>query len=228
MIDPLQDGISSIQLIDSMGDEKTIANSARVSLGKRIESLEEKDIKLIEYLIKHKHWSPFEHCQFTFLVKCPLYIRSQWMRHRSWNFSEISGRYVEVKPEFYIPKQFRKQSQNNRQASESGLDCVYDEHARVVNQTAFKDAHKHYLQLLAIGVCREQARGVLPQATYTEFYATCNLRSLLHFLQLRLHEGAQWEITQYSKALIELILPLYPNVIERLLECKDEPKGEQH
>jgi thymidylate synthase (FAD) len=208
-----------------------------VSLGKRIESLEEKDIKLIEYLLRHKHWSPFEHCQLTFLVKCPLYVRSQWMRHKSWSFNEISGRYVEIKPEFYIPKQFRKQAESNRQASiDEFLDkngmiklsmssdsypLSEDDYPYVIENTLgntytfmVESCFIAYKAMLAAGVCREQARGVLPQATYTEFYATCSLRSLLHFIDLRIDKASQFEMTQFAAGLVELVKPVFPVALE--------------
>jgi thymidylate synthase (FAD) len=210
----LGDGIGFVALTDYMGNDAKIVNSARVSFGKQIEEVGEEDKKLLRYLLEHKHGTPLEHTGLTFLVKCPLFIRSQWMRHRvGSSFNEISGRYVEVKDEFYIPQKFRKQSASNRQASID--EFVEDEN--------FADPHLYkktvgecldtYKRLLDQGVAREQARGVLPQCTYTEFYWTCNVRSFLHFVHLRDHAGAQWEIQQYAKAMLEMAKEHFPETI---------------
>ena len=212
---PLNDNIGSVQLVDSVGDDTGIVNAARVSFGKRIDSIEDKDRKLIKYLLEHDHGTPFEHNSLTYLVKCPIFVARQWMRHRIASFNEISARYVEVKEEFYFPSKFRKQSTNNRQASiDEGLGCGYEEHSKVVFTKAMKDSFKHYQELLKAGVCREQARAVLPLATYTEYYFTCNLRALLHFIKLRDHDGAQWEIQQYAKILKEIAKNIFPETFK--------------
>ncbi|HEY9886119.1 MAG TPA: FAD-dependent thymidylate synthase, partial [Vampirovibrionales bacterium] len=114
----LEDGIGYVSLIQHAGNDAMIVNSARVSFGKKIETIEEKDRKLIRYLLEHNHGTPLEHTSLTYLVKCPLFVARQWHRHRvGISINEISGRYVEVKDEFYIPNKFRKQSKSNRQAS---------------------------------------------------------------------------------------------------------------
>lgn len=237
------DEIGFVALIQSVGDDTSIVNSARVSMNKQSDALSpnrvfqdpsylaeeqswrkeqevkyneaEKDKKLIKYLLEHNHGTPFEHNSLTFHVKCPIFIARQWMRHRISSFNEVSGRYVEMKDEFYIPQSFRKQSASNRQASvNEGLEPAFEEHSQVVYKKSMQDAFRHYQELLKAGVCREQARAVLPLGTYTEFYWTCNLRSFLHFVELRDHPGAQWEIQQYSKAMLEFVKNVFPVSIE--------------
>ena len=217
------DGIGKVDFICSMGDDRTVVNSARVSFGKEVEEISEKDKKLINYLIKHRHTSTLEHCTITFRIKVPLYIRSQHHRHRTWSYNEISRRYTEVNLEFYEPKAFRTQHESNRQASnaEELVNPMTKHHkidlfsGRVDKTTISTDAkllvkrhHERSLllfsSLLEAGVCREQARGVLPQNLYTEYYATTNLNNLFKFIDLRIHEGAQWEIQQLAKGMLEI------------------------
>lgn len=223
-MDVLKDGISNLQLIQHTGGDTMIVNSARVSFGKRIEKLEDKDRKLIRFLLDHHHGTPLEHTSLTFLVKCPLFVARQWHRHRiGVSINEISGRYVEVKDEFYIPQTFRSQSKSNRQASvEGGFDGLAEEHAKVVYTKATRDSFNHYQELLRAGVAREQARGVLPLSTYTEFYWTCNLRSLFHFVGLRNHADAQWEIQQYAQSMLEEAKKYFPETISIWEELKSK------
>ena len=127
-IDLYGDGIGKVELVDAVGTDLTIVNSARVSFGVHREDLDDKDKKLIRYLIKHKHTSTLEHCFVTFRVKVPLFIRSQHHRHRTWSYNEISRRYTAEKLEFYEPKAFRTQHKSNRQASNENelIDPVVD------------------------------------------------------------------------------------------------------
>ena len=203
-IDPLGDGISSIELIRVSGSDVDIVNAARVSFGKIVTEMTPRDEKLIRYLIKHMHTSPFEHNQLSFRVKTPLYVSRQWMRHRMNSYNEISYRYVKCALEFYIPPKWRYQDENNRQASHGAFenDEVFKKYKKSLD-----DVSKNYNDLLEVGVCREQARGLLPMCTYTEFIFTCNLHSLMHFLKLRLGEGAQHEIKVYAKAMLDLATP---------------------
>ncbi len=211
MLDPLGDGLSTVQLIDRIGDDGRIVDAARVSLaGDGREWREEADPRLIRYMLKHGHWSPFEHCVVTLMVKCPLFIRAQWMRHRSMSFNEISARYTEVPDEFYTPVLFRAQSSNNRQASVDPAGRIDQATCHAFYHDAIKESVEVYRRLLEEGVTREQARAVLPQAAYTRFYVTANLRSWLHFLAQRDHPGAQHEMILYARAVRDLLEPLFP------------------
>jgi len=203
-LDPLQDGISSVELIRVSGSDVDIVNAARVSFGKVVSEITPKDEKLIKYLLEHKHTSPFEHNQLSFRIKAPIYVIRQWMRHRMSSYNEISYRYVESALEFYIPGVWRNQSVSNRQAScgEFKNDDLLAKY-----QAALNHASQAYHDLLAVGVCREQARGVLPVCTYSEFIYTCNLHSFIHFLNLRTAAGAQWEIKVFAEAMLSLAEP---------------------
>lgn len=202
-----------VGLLNCMGNETTIVNAARISFQNISPTFEEKDERLLKYLIRNKHTTPLEHVVFTFSVHCPLYVRSQWMRHRTWAFNEISRRYTEADIEFYIPKYFRKQSENNKQASTNEIIEKNEEAINETEKLCLKTYH-WYLKLIEMGVCREQARGVLPQCMMTTFWATVNLHNLIHFIELRDDEHAQKEIREYAKAMKELVRPIVPHVIE--------------
>jgi len=209
----LEDGLGHVTLIKHSGSDVDVVNSARVSFGKAIKELGENDIKLIRYLIENEHGSPMEHNSLTFLVKCPIFVARQWHRHRiGISINEISARYTEVKEEFYIPKYFRAQATNNRQASIEAPELDHDELRKVVIDS-INDSYDRYWQLLESGVAREQARMVLPNAMYTEFYWTCNLRSLLHFIKLRRDSHAQWEIRQYAESMLKQASEHFPHTI---------------
>ena len=202
-----------IGLVDRLGTETSIVNAARVSFGKIRTEMDDRDAALVRYLIKNHHTSPLEHVVFTFLVHCPLFIRSQWHRHRTWSYNEISRRYTDVDIEFYTPPELREQAESDRQASRP---------AEHLDQAACKalieEHHKRsldlYHKLLEQGVCREQARGVLPQDMMTTFWATVDLNNLLKFLELRDSDHAQWGIREYAIAIKKLIKPDFPHVAE--------------
>ena len=205
------DGQGWVGLIDHLGSEATIVNAARVSFGKLKSEMDARDVRLLEYLISNRHTSPLEHIVFTFSVHCPLFVRGQWHRHRTWSYNEISRRYTEIDLEFYTPGRLRRQSEDNRQASysdETFDDAALREEIREHNRRSLA----LYEHLLDSGVCREQARGVLPQNMMVTFWGTVDLSNLLHFLELRDSDHAQSEIREYAKAIKTLIKPIVPNV----------------
>lgn len=206
-LDPLSDGISSLELVRVSGSDMDIVNAARVSFGKFVNAVNEQDKKLIRYLLQHRHTSPFEHNQLSFRVKAPVYVARQWMRHRMNSYNEVSQRYVKVPLEFYVPQSWRYQDANNKQASLGAFEnqALLEKYKQAVALSA-----EVYTTLLENNACREQARGVLPMCTYTEFIFTCNLHSLMHFLELRLHPGAQHEIKVYAQGLLTLAQPHFP------------------
>ena len=200
-----------VGLIDTLGTESTIVNAARVSFGKIKQEMDDRDVGLLNYLIENRHTSPLEHIVFTFSIHCPLFIRGQWHRHRTWSYNEISRRYTEIDMEFYTPEHLRRQAETNRQASVE--DANFDDAAlREMIRKQNTDSLKLYNNLLEAGVCREQARGVLPQNMMVTFWGTVDLNNLLHFLELRDSEHAQWEIREYAKAIKKLIKPVIPHV----------------
>lgn len=207
VIDPLGDGISSLELIRSSGSDIDIVNAARVSYGKYVTAMTDRDAGLIDFLIKHHHTSPLEHNQLSFRVKAPIFVTRQWMRHRMNSYNEISYRYVKSALEFYIPSDWRYQHAQNHQAS---FGAFSDETLLAEYKKALETSARTYETLLENGVCRELARGVLPLCTYTEFIFTCNLHSLVNFLKLRLHAGAQPEIQVYARGMLKLALPFFP------------------
>ena len=219
------DGIGSVELIEAVGSDKTVVNAARISFGVEKAELDEKDKKLINYLVKHKHTSTLEHCFLTFKFVVPLYVRSQHHRHRTWSYNEISRRYTDVDIQFYEPSSFRTQHKTNRQASNEDMVnpnlSEYRGTPLPVSPQLASDAIKwHHRQsldlfnkLLKNGVCREQARGVLPQNLYTQYIGSCSLLNALKFIGLRDHEGAQFEIQQVAKAMLELMEKHYPHTI---------------
>lgn len=206
-IDPLGDGMSSVELIRVSGSDLDVANAARVSYGKVSYEVSDRDKKLIKFLMEHNHSSPFEHNQLSFRIKAPIFVARQWMRHRINSYNEISYRYVKVDTKFYIPKKWRYQDTENHQSSFGGFS---DEAMTEEYKKAIEACWDSYNKMLEAGVCREQARAILPVATYTEFIYTCNLQSLMHFMKLRLGHGAQQEIRQYAAALLRLALPHFP------------------
>jgi len=209
------DGIGSVEYVEHMGSDLSVVNSARVSFGAQKEKLDKKDEKLISYLIKHKHTSTLEHCLITFRFVVPLFVRSQHHRHRTWSYNEISRRYTDVDINFYEPKEFRTQHESNRQASNES-DLV-DPFLLGSSYPASQAVREHHVisidlfdRLINAGVCREQARGILPQNMYTQYYGTVNLNNLLKFIDLRTHEGAQWEIQKVAEACLEIATELFP------------------
>ena len=226
--DPLHDGISMIELIDHMGGDLAIVNDARASFERESPELLPKDEKLIKYLITHQHTSPLRSTVFKFKVKAPLYICRQWWKHclasnhneeqLGWN--EKSFRYVAIEDgnEFYVPESFRMQSKDNKQATEGKLSDANNIVAKELYRQQCLQSYAAYSQLLALGVGREQARGVLVPSVYTSWVWTVSLQSTLNFVGLRLGKGAQSEIGAYARAIKELIEPIVPVAMEAWLD----------
>ena len=197
-----------VKLVDFMGGDDRAVDSARVSFGSKSKG-EEQDKRLIEYLLKHQHHTPFEHCVFQFHIKCPIFVARQWMRHRWGSFNEISARYSQVKEEFYIPEKFRVQDKLNKQGSVNG-NSFDNEKLLTEYSASITASYKTYKSLLSGGVAREMARMALPVAQYTQFYWTANARSLLNFLSLRMDAHAQLEIREYADAMAEIFRQKMP------------------
>ena len=217
------DNIGRVDLIDHMGDDLTIVNSARVSFGVTKDKLDNRDKKLIKYLVKHRHTSTFEHNVVTFRFVVPMFVRSQHMRHRTWAYNEISRRYTDKDLQFYTPKTFRTQHKTNRQASNLDeinpiivpdlADYGHGKKANAAIESHVRKSLVLFNTLMREGVCREQARMVLPQNLYTEYYGTVNLNNLLKFISLRSHAGAQWEIQRVAEACLEIATTLWPEAV---------------
>ena len=235
-IEIYDDSVGAVEYISHLGNDLTVVNAARVSFGKHKKILDQKDAKLIRYLIKHRHTSTLEHNVVTFRFTVPLFVRSQHHRHRTWSYNEISRRYTDVDLKFYEPPSFRTQHKQNRQAS--NLDDLIDPEiefevgmgdlpgryfgkSSAILKRWHKDSLRVYDAMLEAGVCREQARGVLPQNLYTEYYGTCNLNNLIKFISLRTHQGAQWEIQQVALACMKIASGIWPETIGAYQEINE-------
>lgn len=210
-----------VRLVDYMGNDLSIVRAARVSYDAdwRTGEDEGKDEKLISYLLKNHHTSPFEAVTFTFEVKAPLFVFRQWHRHRTWSYNEVSARYSELPEEFYVPElsDITHQSTSNKQMRTN------EQHDNALLMQSYMrksmmDAFALYKELLAQGCPRELARSVLPSSTYSRMFATVDLHNLFHFLRLRLHEHAQKEIRVYAKAMLELVEPVVPYAVAAFKE----------
>jgi thymidylate synthase (FAD) len=217
-IDVLDKG--HVELISHMGDDLTVVNAARVSFNKQSEwdhpdshvpanILSEKDKKLIKYLADHKHWTPFAHPQITLRIKAPIFVRAQLGKHQiGLVMNEVSRRYVTYEPDIYKPK-WRKAPTDGAKQGSSGF-MTPTPYALDMYDNACQDALDTYDELLKQGIAPEQARGILPQATYTEWWWTGSLAAYSRVYAQRIDAHAQWEVQEYAKAMGELIEPLFP------------------
>ena len=195
-----------VELIDWMGDDHRILQSARVSTGGTAVKGDKADRGLIRYLYKNKHMSPFEQVVMTFHAKVPNFVMKQFLRHRTFSFNEYSQRYSPVIDEFYIPDCWRKQGEKNHQGSgvvfnEKDNMILTEEYTRMMD-----NIFDEYTSLIESGVAKEMARIIIPSSVYTEFYFTVDLRNLLHMLSLRMHEHAQYEIKVFAEAIYDIII----------------------
>lgn len=201
-----------VRLIDIMGDDSSIVQAARVSYGKGTKTVNE-DRGLIRYLMRHRHTTPFEMVEFKFHIKLPIFVARQWIRHRTANVNEYSGRYSEMKDEFYIPEleQIRFQSQINKQGrSEETLDENTSKEILQLLKANQLKSYEDYKALLDKGLTREIARITLPLSNYTEWYWKIDLHNLFHFLNLRLDSHAQYEIRVYAEAIANIVKVVVP------------------
>lgn len=200
-----------VEYVDHMGSDLTVVNSARVSFSKHVEEFSDKDEKLINYLAKHKHWTPFGHPQITFRIKAPIFVRTQLFKHKvGFTENEVSRRYVDEPPQFYVPQHFRTRPDNMKQGSSDDVCAMGNAKADVIYRTAMAVALDTYNQMLEGGVAPEIARGILPQSTYTEWYWTGSLAAFARVHQQRNHPTAQKETKLFAQAMGALIWPLFP------------------
>lgn len=204
-----------INLLDFIGGDLSIVNAARVSFASQEEELTDKSIGLINYLLKNKHATPFEHVVFKFHIKCPIFIAREWFRHRWSSFNEMSMRYyVPEQIDFFFPEQEAVRQQVGKPGAYSFEPMEYPEaaYSEVVTQfnRVYTVAEDAYRSLLKIGVAKELARSVLPVGQYTEFIWTVNARSLMNFLCLRNDEHAQLEIAKYAAEIEGMFASVLP------------------
>ena len=216
-IDVLDKGY--IEVVDTLGDDLTPVNAARVSFDGFSETFTDKDRKLSKFLIKHKHHSPFRHQHCMFILKAPEFVMRQWYKHvvgiettsahvtkdHAWN--EISGRYVPY-DEFYEPTEFRKQSDDNKQASDGLIDEQVE--ATMYWRTTQNNTIETYNKLLNMGMAKEQARSILPLTVYTKVWWTASFQSIMNFIELRDEPTSQVEIQEYAKVMKKIMLKTFP------------------
>jgi thymidylate synthase (FAD) len=221
-----------LEFIEMFGDELSIVNAARVSFNSEKGELDESDIKLIRYLYKNKHMSPFRHTMFRFKIKAPEFVMRQLYKHvvgieatsthptqlHSWN--EISQRYVEV-DEYYYPDEWRDQHKSNKQGSIMGAG-KNNESAKEEYNKVIANMKESYEKLLSLGVCKEQARMVLPLSVYSTVIWTCSLQAVLNFIELRDEEHSQKEIRDYAIAMKEILKEQMPKFYEVWSKNNDE------
>lgn len=199
-----------VRLVDFMGGDDAVVQSARVSYGQGLKTPEQ-DERLIQYLMKNHHTTPFEHSIFKFHVKLPIFVARQFIRHRvGQSFNEISARYTEMKEEFYLPKEWRLQDVKNKQSSHGVVNPLNFLNVNEEVKTHCEQSMRLYKHLIGLGIAREMARMVLPVNLYTEWYWTVNAQALMHFIRLRSDSHAQWEAQEYSYAFAEFFQQKMP------------------
>ena len=256
----------NVELIDYMGSDLSVCNAARVSFAKAsdweeveddpedpepqmVKRLSERDAKLIRYLAKHNHWTPFAHCFVTLRIKAPIFVTRQLHKHQTGLVvNEVSRRYVDSEPDFYDPTEWRKRADNVKQGSSdepidlSQIDAWSGDHIRVIMDKYhpdvdykdgryspeypldcrinefLEDSFQIYKMMIKVGVCPEQARMILPQSTYTEFWWSGSLAAFARVCKLRLDPHTQKETRDVAEMIDALIRPLFPVSWDALME----------
>ncbi len=205
-----------IRLVDYLGDDSRIVQSARVSYGEGTKSYRQ-DQGLIDYLLRNDHTSPFEQVSFTFHIKMPIFVARQWIRHRTAKVNEISGRYSVMESEFYVPapEDIAFQSEDNKQGrTDEPVPAELAKEVQDIISAEQERVYETYTKLLEMGLARELARINLPLSLYTEWYWTMDLHNLFHFLRLRMDAHAQKEIRVYANAIFEIVKKITPMAAE--------------
>ena len=216
-----------VRLVDWMGSDRAVVDAARVSYGETSKG-ENKDNALIDYMMRHRHTSPFEQVVFKFHIRLPIFVMRQLVRHRTASLNEISGRYAKLEDDFYMPTRARVRRQDtvNKQGSAEILAPdvadAFMENLNDLNEEVYENFYENFVETHE--VAKELARIALPLNIYTEIYWTMDLHNLLHFLGLRMDSHAQWEIRQYANAIAELIEPIVPVSYNAWMEHRYQAK----
>ena len=212
-----------IRVIEAMGDDSSVVQAARVSYGKGT-TTKRGDAKLIRYLMRNAHMTPFEMCELKVHIKAPIFVARQWMRHRTASVNEYSGRYSVMSEDFYIPgvDQMRHQSKSNKQGRGELVPIVDAKYHIRAMRSFSTQARDRYMSMIDIGISREVARIILPVNFYTEWYWKINLRNLLHFIQLRGDSHAQWEIQEYGEVLSDIVEAWVPVSYKAFMEMNSD------
>jgi thymidylate synthase (FAD) len=211
-----------VRVVDYMGDDAAIVQAARVSYGEGTNTPSD-DRSLIRYLLRHYHTTPFEMCEIKLHIKCPIFVARQWIRHRTANVNEYSGRYSIMPAEFYVPEMhdIQGQSTSNKQGREAGgVTAAGQALAKGIFEGTGESMFAVYDRLGEMNVSRELARIVLPLSTYTEFYWKIDLHNLLHFLRLRIDPHAQKEIREFARMIAEIVSGWVPVAYEAFVDYR--------
>jgi thymidylate synthase (FAD) len=205
-----------VRLDGCMADDLSVVNSARVSFGAKVDTFSDADTGLINFLMRERHGTPFEHNSFRFHISCPIFVAREWFRHRIGSFNEISGRYTRLKSNGYVPYDDYVRSQTGKPGAYTfePMDATTSEHVSKVISDYYRTSYGTYNYLVERGVAKEIARLVLPVGTYTEFYWTVNARALMNFLSLRTHDTAQREIRDYAFKIEKIFAEAMPVTYE--------------
>lgn len=207
-----------VRLDDAMASDLSVVNAARVSFNKRHDDMEEGDDKLISFLLRNRHGTPFEHNSFRFHIKAPIFVAREWMRHRIGSYNEMSGRYTKLESDFYVPDYVRTQVGKPGAYTFEPVDEKVAEVARFDIEQSYRRAWTNYEAMIDMGVAKEVARIVLPVGIYTQFYWTINARSLMNFISLRNANQALWEIKEYGKVIEEIFKKQMPITAQAFIE----------
>ena len=212
------DGKGCVELQDTFGSDLTVVNAARVSFAKEVNEFKEGDKKLINYLVKHNHISPFFHPQIRFRLKMPIFVAREWFRHTiGFSRNEVSRRYVDDEPEIFIPEELRARDSNKKQGSKDSSIENNDEMVQKIRDFS-NQSLELYNELLSKQVAPEVARGILPQNMYTEFIETASLYAYMRLCKLRLDPQAQKEIREYATLISKLLEHKFPASMKAFFE----------
>ena len=212
----------SVTYVDSMGDDRRIAQAARVSTGN--DGSDRPHEGLVKRLWRDQHTSTFEHNTLTVMVEVPIFVAREWMRSRTFAYNEISARYSEMEPVFYVPGEDRPLVQVGKAMDyrrEAGT-ALQGKNCRGVHRSIAERAWFDYRYMIDAGIAREVARNVLPVSLYTRFYATANLRNWLHFIALRTDPTALWEIREAAKQVVDIVADHWPTAWEAYFEKAEQ------
>jgi len=209
---------NKVELLSHFGDDLMIVNVARVSYGKQVSFFDEKDIKLLNYLVNHKHTSPFRHPQLQFRISCPIYVERQLFKHQvGLSANSISGRYVDFSDTYSTIQEWRKQSKSSKQGSEGLVDNQNE--CQIIENSIIETCKNAYKQLVDLGVSKEQARTILPLNLNTSFIWTGSLLAFIHLFNLRIKPDAQQETREIAQKMLDLIKNIEGNPFEYTLKA---------
>lgn len=212
-----------VSLVDSMGSDLSVVNAARVSFNKISDEFKESDAKLISYLARHKHFSPFNHSFVTFRIKAPLFVARQLVKHKFMPWNEVSRRYVDEEPEFYLPDIWRKKALNVKQGSSDeavDVEIFHQDYYENIPEDSMEIALESYERMIKLGVCPEQARMVLPQNMMTEWMWSGTLGAYADMLKLRLDPHTQYESRIVAEKIRDKLFPIFPVSLTALLDSQ--------